>query len=60
MDLSIFKKKRAPFDKTLFSKAIESLNGVHNFSAFTNSRGRQDMIEKNKNPIKDVKVGNNE
>lgn len=33
------------------------LNGVHDFSAFTTHKGREDMMKKKKNPIKEVKVG---
>jgi tRNA U38,U39,U40 pseudouridine synthase TruA len=38
-------------------KAVELLNGQHNFSAFTTRQGREAMIKAKKNPIKNVKIG---
>ena len=38
-------------------EAIDLLNGEHDFSAFTTKQGRDEMIKKNKNPIKNVKIG---
>jgi tRNA pseudouridine(38-40) synthase len=35
-------------------QAIEKLNGKHDFSAFTTKQGRTEILEKQKNPIKDV------
>jgi hypothetical protein len=42
----------------MFVKALSLFNGQHNFSAFTNVAGREEMIKTKKNPIKTVKIGN--
>ena len=48
---------REPFDYKLFEEAVKICSGQHNFSAFTTKKGRIDMIEHRRNPVKTAKIG---
>lgn len=45
-----------PFDYELFLKAVELVRGQHNFSAFTTTQGRLDLIKHNRNPVKTLRI----
>ncbi|CAF0828737.1 unnamed protein product [Brachionus calyciflorus] len=56
LDADCVTELREPFNRDLFFKALELFNVEKDFSAFTTKQARDEMVAKNKNPIKKVEL----